>query len=324
MILPTWGIWYVFAYLHVESTLALRVDPEPECTNSPKAMILGRTKILKTKSMDICDLFSLHMEEGRAPDHVDSLIGVTTSQRMHEARAAPHFAFHVRQTFGSALMVYFSNAVVNGPPQPATDTRGNDYAAAVDRVIDAWRYVGRGCLGVSFRWYFQIDDDAAISVPRLRTFQLASERKLGSPEVLNAVFGMHAVWVRHTEELFGGRGMMATIRAMRATTMLDDRLYDSAHDAYQYGDAALSALMHTAKCRFVKLHLPFGLGSECQDEINDQAFFDRATSAAKAAAISLHKVKGARSWEIATTIFNQTAAPPMVYEEAIGVACELR
>lgn len=325
-------MWSIFAYLHVERTLALRVDSDPECTRSPNAIIYGRNHLFKSKarSTDICRLFRLHTERKdgkarhcRAPDHIDSLIGVTTAQVLHKVRAAPHFAFHEHQTFDSALMVYFSNAPVNGPRQSATDTRGNTYDDAVDRVIDAWRYVGKGCLNVKFRWYFQIDDDAAISVPRLRTFQLAIERKLGSPEGLNAVFGMQAIWVKPKEELFGGRGLLATIRAMNATAMLEDKRYDSVHKTEMFGDAALSALMHIAKCRIVKMQLPFGLGTEWQDEVG-RNFTYNASSAAKAAAISLHKVKTTTGWERAAAIFNQSPAPRMVYEEAIGAACELR
>mmetsp|Transcript_29389 Transcript_29389/g.91401 ORF Transcript_29389/g.91401 Transcript_29389/m.91401 type:complete len:353 (+) Transcript_29389:87-1145(+) len=291
----------------------------------PGAMFVDAN--IAPKDQSACSLFSLHKQEdgggmalvkvrpGGTRAVVDTVIGVITNNNMHEARAHPHFAFHSKQLTSAQQLLYFTNEPFPEVPIAPWDNLTSTYTAATQRYLRAWRYVAEGCHGLDYKWYFQMDDDAVVSIPRLQTFLRALEPQLGSPYTKNAIVGRKAWWAkadRHAPcgEVYGGSGILGTRRAMREIGQVSrvrraGKLFHPLN-----GDSRLSALAHVAACTIVQMNSPFGLGTEDGDEI----YVANKTQLRFAdAAISLHKVKTQEQYREAELFFSLPGAGVEVY-----------
>jgi hypothetical protein len=137
----------------------------------------------------------------------------------------------------------------------------SSYKDAQRRYLKAWRFIGAGCLGLSFKWFLQIDDDAALSTARFGTFLSALEARSGDPALNSWLIGRHAWW--HEQpcgELYGGNGLLASRKAVQDISSADDGLWEDAFDHVGWYDSNVSQLAYHAGCGKVFMNVPFGLG----------------------------------------------------------------
>mmetsp|Transcript_77877 Transcript_77877/g.241371 ORF Transcript_77877/g.241371 Transcript_77877/m.241371 type:complete len:453 (+) Transcript_77877:68-1426(+) len=263
-----------------------------------------------------CDIFKLYHQPGPyttlkrfMPEaegaKANLVIGVVTNRNMHATRAHPHFAYHSKHLTTDTMLMYFTNGhLAERAIAPHDDTGVDGYGAAIHRYLTAWHYVAAGCHGLDYRWYLQIDDDTAVSVPRLGMFLFALGTRLGDPYTKNTLVGRMVTWHNTSMcgELFGGNGILATRKAMQEFNALEAGKWDDAHRKVIYGDAQLSELAHAAKCSMVQMHAPFGLGTwDRADEMPHGLIQLRARWAN--VTVSLHKVKTPDRYEWAEHVF---------------------
>jgi len=255
---------------------------------------------------------------GEPSARADLVIGVITNKGMHRARAHPHFAYHRKQLNDDTMLVYFTNGPFPEAPNAPHDDKGGDgYHDATQRYLMAWHYVANGCNGLEYRWYFQIDDDTAVSIPRMWSFLGALEPQLGSPYEKSVLVGRMTTWwnVTMCGELFGGNGILATRKAMQTTGALGNGAWDEALTQVQWGDGQLAMIAHKAKCSLVAMHVPFGIGTwRAKDEMAaGEGLGPRKLEELTAypwanATLSLHKVADRLPYAEAKTFFGLPSA----------------
>lgn len=227
---------------------------------------------------DMCDDFVVHANSPNGlHGHYDVVIAANTWDGNAELVTRWHHPFHSKQLDeikGSqsgfewqnmnALFLYVTNvAVDNSTADYLVDLDAKaSYGDAQQRFLKTWKFIAHSCAPFTFDWYYQIDDDTAVSLSRLMLFARAIELNVGSPQHVSAIYARNASWQPGTA--FGGNGILVTRLAFLKLGALSGNVWDEAirivHDDVY--DHIVSHLVMTLSPS-IALYLigsPFGVG----------------------------------------------------------------
>lgn len=190
------------------------------------------------------------------------LVGILTHLGAHEVINSAQYPFYESTLPKNFQLVYFTNAPFK---QSIYYNTSDSKVDAVKREVMSWRYLTRGCLPSSFKWFFQVDDDSIINFQRLALYVQSFENKVGNPAENSRIFGRNASWYRGPVEIFGGTGLLATQKLMENMGKhISDGAWSSALcDARKksFGDHLISKLITSSplKDHLQTMQGPFGL-----------------------------------------------------------------